>query len=228
MVTFNERADTYQNEVEQSIAFAGVSHADITAHKVEHLLRICARLIGPPSKQRILDVGCGVGLTDALLVDRVGELHGIDISPESIERARLANPAVRYTAFDGTVFPLPDASVDAAFAICVLHHVPPEQWIAFAAELRRVVRPSGVAVIFEHNPLNPLTRLAVNRCEFDCDAHLLRRRTTVQLLRSAGLLVEQSSYILFTRRPHRVTRVDDALRWCGLGAQYYVAARRSA
>src|SRR5690348_8879921 len=126
MVTFDERAKTYQDEVEQSIAFAGVRHSYVTAHKVEHLLQISSRLVGPPSEQSMLDVGGGVGWTDALLVDRVGQLDGIDVSTESIERAAVANPRVRYKAFDGSVFPLPDASVDVAFAICVLHHVVPE------------------------------------------------------------------------------------------------------
>lgn len=226
MVTFDGRADAYQGQVEQSIAFARVSHTYVTAQKAEHLLRICARLIGPPSKQRMLDVGCGIGLTDSFLAERVGDLHGIDISAESIERATLANPRVRYTAFDGLRFPVADASVDIAFAICVLHHIPPERCAEFAAELRRVVRPGGVVAIFEHNPFNPLTRLAVGRCEFDRDAHLMRRRMTVELLRSAGMRVERSSYIIFTTWPRFGTGVDDVLGWCGLGAQYYVAARR--
>ena len=39
--------------------------------------------------------------------------------------------------------------------------------------MRRVVRPGGLLCIIEHNPFNPLTRLAVVRCEFDRDAVLL-------------------------------------------------------
>ena len=60
--------------------------------------------------------------------------------------------------------PVPDASVDVVFAICVVHHVPPAHWGAFAAEMARVLRPGGVAAIFEHNPLNPVTRRVVSNC----------------------------------------------------------------
>ena len=228
MVSFDRHADTYRDEVERSIAFAKVDHAGVTQRKVEHLLALCASLLGPPRDQRVLDVGCGVGLTDSLLVDHVGSLHGIDISSESVAGAASANPSACYTAFDGTTFPVPDASVDLAFAICVLHHVPPAERAPFAAELRRVVRPGGIVAVFEHNPLNPLTRVAVNRCELDEGVKLAGRSHTARLLTSAGLEVERSSYIIFIPSPRWSARVDRVLGRCPVGAQYYVAARRRA
>jgi ubiquinone/menaquinone biosynthesis C-methylase UbiE len=228
MTAFDERASTYQSEVQRSIAFANVDHADVIARKVQHLLALCSIMLGPPRQQRVLDVGCGIGLTDALLVGQVRELHGIDISPESVERARASNPCVRYTSFDGRAFPLADASIDLAFAICVLHHVPLEQRATFAAEMRRVVRPGGVAVIFEHNPFNPVTRVAVSRCELDRDAILARQGETAQLLTRAGLRIERRSYIIFTPSTRWSTRIDRFLGWLPAGAQYYVAARRPA
>lgn len=226
MVSFDEHAETYREEVERSIAFAKVDLAHVTARKAEHLLALCTSLLGPPNRQRVLDVGCGVGITDAMLVDRVGSLHGIDTSPESVVEAGSTNPSATYTAFDGTVFPLDDESVDLAFAVCVLHHVPPDERGRFAAELRRVVRPGGIAAIFEHNPLNPLTRFAVSRCDLDEGVTLSPRRQAARLLVRAGLRVERSSYIIFTNSPRWSARADRALGWCPVGAQYYVAARR--
>jgi SAM-dependent methyltransferase len=226
MVSFDRHAETYRADVERSIAFAKVDHAQVTERKAEHLLGLCARLLGPPREQRVLDVGCGVGLTDALLVDCVGRLHGIDLSPESVAEAASTNPSAQYTAFDGTAFPLDDGSVDLAFAVCVLHHVPPEERDRFAAELARVVRPGGIVAVFEHNPFNPLTRVAVNRCELDEGVTLARRRTTARLLTRAGLHVEHGRYIIFTTSPRWSARADRVLGWCPAGAQYLVAARR--
>ena len=54
--------------------------------------------------------------------------------------------------------------------------------------MARVLRPGGIAAIFEHNPLNPLTRRVVSNCVFDEDAVLLRRRRARGLLRQAGLV----------------------------------------
>ena len=78
MVSFDEHAQTYRGSVERSIAFAKVDHSHVTARKVDHLLRLCTELVGPPREQQGLDVGCGIGLTDQLLVDRVGALNAIE------------------------------------------------------------------------------------------------------------------------------------------------------
>jgi hypothetical protein len=52
--------------------------------------------------------------------------------------------------------------------------------------MARVTRPGGLICIIEHNALNLLTRLAVNRCPFDADAVLLRSGQSQELLRGAG------------------------------------------
>jgi SAM-dependent methyltransferase len=142
-----------------------------------------------------------------------------------IEAARTANPKVDYRVADGTQLPFEDGSFDLAFAVCVLHHVPPPDRPVFVAELARVTRPGGLAVVLEHNPLNPLTRLAVSRCEFDDDAILLGRRETRGRLRAVGLEpVEQRYIIFFPWRSAVLGRAERALAPVPLGAQYYVAA----
>jgi SAM-dependent methyltransferase len=224
--SFDAYASTYRSEVDRSIAFAGVDHADMTARKADHLLSLCASLLGPADQQRVLDVGCGVGLTDTFLLDRVGALTGIDVSGESVAMAAAANPGASYRTFDGGAFPLEDESFDLAFAICVLHHVEPQDRASFAAELRRVVRPGGVVAIFDHNPWNPLTQLAVRRCALDATAVLSRCGPTTRLLRDAGLDIERRAYILFTRSARWSAGADRVLARCPAGAQYYVAARR--
>jgi SAM-dependent methyltransferase len=117
---------------------------------------------------------------------------------------------------------------DLTFAICVLHHVPRAEHAAFASELARVTAPAGVAVVFEHNPLNPLTRLVVDRCTFDDDVELLRSGETKRLLSAAGLAPVESRYLLFTPwRPPGTAQVERVFGAVPLGAQYYVAASRS-
>jgi SAM-dependent methyltransferase len=104
-----------------------------------------------------------------------------------------------------------------------MHHVPPAQWPAFAAEMKRVVRPGGLAVVFEHNPFNPLTRRVVSNCEFDADAVLLRPKQTRALLADAGFRDLQSRSILSVPSFGKGTRaVDLALGRLPLGAQYFV------
>jgi hypothetical protein len=109
----------------------------------------------------------------------------------------------------------------------VLHHVPPEERARFAAESHRVVRTGGIVAVFEHNPLNPLTRVAVSRCQFDDGVKLLGRGQVARLLTAAQLQVERGSYIFFTPSARWSAPSDRALAWCPVGAQHYVAARRA-
>lgn len=223
---FDAYADAYGDAVQRSIDFTRLDHDFFTRRKVDHLLDLARRFIGPTTAVRALDVGCGVGVTDAYLGGRFAALEGVDTSEAAVERAASTNPSVRYRSYDGDSLPYEDGRFDVAFAICVLHHVPPIQRARFASEIRRVVRPGGLVAVFEHNPLNPLTRLAVSRCEFDEDAVLLRPRDARRLLERAGLeAVERRYVILFPsdRRPLRA--VEHALRQAPLAAQYYVAAR---
>jgi SAM-dependent methyltransferase len=187
------------------------------------------RRVGDPSQLTVLDVGCGVGVTDRYLVDRFAHVVGVDIFQGVLERATAANPLAEYKLYDGLTLPLADRSVDVAFAICVVHHVPPPQWGAFAAEMARVLRPGGIAAIFEHNPFNPLTRLVVSNCVFDEDAVLLRRSTAAGLLTQAGLAPAEDRYIAFLPVGGRAAAtIERALYRVPLGAQYYVSATRRA
>jgi SAM-dependent methyltransferase len=174
-----------------------------------------------------LDIGCGIGGTDRYLIDKVRRLHGVDVPDEVVDRARANVPGAVYSSYDGRRLPFADGSFDLAFTINVMHHVPPSQWPLFTREMARVLRPGGLAVVFEHNPYNPLTRHAVRECSFDADAVLLPRRATCNLARAAGLDIVETRYILFTPfRGGLAEWVDKRLGRMPVGAQYYVASRK--
>jgi SAM-dependent methyltransferase len=101
-----------------------------------------------------------------------------------------------YRVYDGINLPYSDDSFDAASAVCVFHHVPVAARTALAKEVRRVLRRGGLFAIFEHNPLNPLTRHVVNRCEFDRNAILLRANNAEKLLEDAGFHDVDTRFIL--------------------------------
>jgi SAM-dependent methyltransferase len=161
---FDAYSESYESHVERSIGFLGRGHDFYTRAKADRLIEQLARRLGAPRTLRVLDVGCGIGETDRFLKDRLGALRGADVSAESVERARRDNPGIPYDVIDGTTFPYADDSFDAAFAACVFHHVPPDQRLRLMEEIRRVLRPGGLMILFEHNPWQPLTRLEVSRC----------------------------------------------------------------
>ena len=141
---------------------------------------------------------------------------------ECIERAAERNPRVAYETYNGDRLPFADHSFDAVITICVMHHVDPRQRPGFAAELRRVTRPGGMAVVFEHNPLNFLTRRVVSNCVFDKGVILLPHQETESLMRHANFDVQSSRFVLlippFTKL---LRRVDGLFSRLPLGAQYF-------
>ena len=227
MSQFNEHASSYHADVQRAIDFCGQEFEYFTRRKVENLLDVIRRHRGDPAQLSILDVGCGVGSTDEFLVPQVGRLYGVDIATEAVERAAAANPTVAYDTYDGERLPYDNKSMDVVFCICVLHHVDVPNRQRFATELRRVVRPEGLVVVFEHNPYNPLTRKVVRECPFDEGVVLLNRRTVSRLLQAAELEPVESRFVIFSPVEHRlVPPLERRIGWLPAGAQHYVAARR--
>ncbi|MEO6091837.1 MAG: class I SAM-dependent methyltransferase [Novosphingobium sp.] len=221
---FDAYAESYDDTVNRSIAFVGLRVDYFTRVKADYLLDILSRHLGDSRAIDLLDVGCGVANSHPLITKRLGSVSGTDVSAECLAEAARRNPAGDYRAYAGARLPYEDGQFGAAVATCVLHHVPPEQWRGFLAEMKRVVRPGGVTVIFEHNPLNPLARRAVSNCAFDADAVLLSRRRTRALMDEAGFRVAEARSILsIPVLGPRTRRIDRELGRLPLGAQYYVA-----
>lgn len=213
--------------MQKSIEFIGRDHAFFTRIKAELLVELARTYLGDPRTVKALDVGCGTGETDSFLVGELGTIEGVDVSQGVLETARARHPELTYRWYDGRNLPFDARSFDLAFAICVVHHVPTVEWQSFIGELGRVVRGGGLLVVIEHNPFNPLTQLAVSRCEFDDDAILLRRRRVERLVENVGLEVRDSRYIEFFPWDHRLLRrAERTLAALPLGAQYAVAATR--
>jgi SAM-dependent methyltransferase len=225
---FDRHAEGYREAVERSIAFSGKDLDFFTRAKARVLLELAER-VGRPEELAFLDVGCGPGETDQFLEGRVQRLAGVDVAPEMVERARRSNPWAEYRGYAvGEPLPYENGSFDVCFAICVFHHVDQAQRIPLVEEMIRACRPGGMVALFEHNPLNPLTRKAVRDCEFDRDAELLSRREASRLLNRAGLANPIGRYIEFSTSDSGLFRAIEArLGWLPFGAQYAVYAHRS-
>jgi SAM-dependent methyltransferase len=219
--------DTYREAVSESIAFSGADLDLFTRIKADLLTELARKYVGSPDELAFLDLGCGPGETDRFLGGRVGRLAGVDVVPGMIERARERNPWADYRVYgEGDPIPCDDAAFDVCFAICVLHHVAPARRSGIVAELKRVCRPGGLIALFEHNPLNPLTRKAVRGCEFDRDVELLGTGETARLLTEAGLFPRRRYVEFFPWDSDLLRRIEARLGWLPLGAQYVVFAHR--
>ena len=129
--------------------------------------------------------------------------------------------------FDGRRIQFDDGTFDVALRRACSTTYPHGEHVALLAEIRRVLARRRLFV-FEHNPLNPLTRHAVNTCAFDENAQLVLAPTMRRRARDAGFASADVRYRIFFPHALRGLRpLEPSLTWLPLGAQYYVAARKA-
>lgn len=217
---FDEYARNYESLHAKSIEASGESTEYFAAYKLD-----CLKRLGVETNEPILDYGCGIGNLTEQLVKGFGNVHGFDPSKESLVIAnRRAPQAVLYE----DPIDIPNDTFGTAVLSGVLHHVAPEERLELLREVIGKLRPGGRLVVFEHNPLNPLTRKAVADCPFDDDAILLYPWEAKRLLRFAGLLETSLDYIVFFPRPLALLRpLEPKLRRLFIGAQTMVVGKRA-
>lgn len=222
---FDEYAGDYDATVQAAIGASGES----VAYFAELKARL-ARAEAPSSTRRVLDFGCGIGNTTRALAEAMpgARIVGCDPSSDSVNIARArSDAAVEFATSSETRLPFPDASFDLAVAACVFHHIDTGRQAHWVGEIARVLRPGGRFVMFEHNPLNPLTRRVVRNVPFDAGVVLLRRGGVTRLLRDSGLRPRRGRYyFFFPRFLAAFRRFEPLLGWLPLGAQFYVVGER--
>lgn len=217
--------ESYKEKVEEAIAFSGLDLNFFTEGKIEYLLDIARNQFSDTSKLKVMDLGCGIGLTDQFLKGKFEELWGLDIAKESIQKAAQTNPWAHYKAYQGGKFPFENNSFDIVFAMCAVQCVPEDQRRALFEEVHRVLKKEGIFTIFEHNGLNPLTRWAAKR--FDREFSSLGILQTKKLFRTVGLISKKFSYILLFPSRRKIFRnIEKGIGKIPLGAQYYLVGQK--
>ena len=225
---FDRYAASYRDTVQHAIAASGESVEYFTTLKLDHVAR---EMEGVPVS-RILDFGCGTGTAAVQMASRFpgARVTGVDPSSESIAVAKesiMPAQPVEFLSSEGDELPFPTGSFDLAFTACVFHHIERDEHARWATELFRTLRPGGSLMLFEHNPLNPLTRKVVRDCPFDAGVQLLYPRYAARLLADAGFQIKPPRFYFFFPRALRwLRRFEGALTRFPLGGQYYVHATR--
>jgi len=130
----------------------------------------------PPGPLNILEWGCGPGRLirhlPQMLGDRALRIVGSDYNEETVEWCRTHFPGIDFALNDlMPPLPFPDASFDAIFNFSVFTHLSAEAHDAWAAELRRVLKPGGVLISTTHGDnYRYLLSTASERARYDAGA----------------------------------------------------------
>lgn len=117
--------------------------------------------LGEVSGLSVLDYGCGHGMAGIVLARMGAKVTGFDLSggylSEAQRRARANDVSLNLTQVDGERLPFADHSFDRIWGNAVLHHL---DLNAALPEIRRVLRPRGIAVFCEPWGGNPFLNWA--------------------------------------------------------------------
>ena len=223
---FDAHAEEYGAMLATAIAASGETAGYFADYKIRDLastwMQHCGSRVPQP---RVLDFGAGVGGAIPFFERHLpgAALTCADASRRSllVGQQRFAGSAKFVHCPDETL-PLDSGSFDIAYAACVFHHIPHAHHVAVLRELRRVLRPGGMLMVYEHNPWNPLTVRTVRACPFDANAALISAGTMSRQLAAAGFTRVRTRFRVFFPRAFRALRfLESRLGWCPLGAQYY-------
>lgn len=208
-----QRALTFSLHPEQ------LQFSDETYLDHETWIRPAFAQLGDVTNRRVLDFGCGHGMAAIVLARRGARVTAFDLSfgylDEARRRARANGVAIDFLEADGERLPFADASFERVWGHAVLHHLDLEMALP---ELRRVLRPGGVAVFCEpwgENPLLNWARHSTFGKEHSHEERPLRRRHLRVLRRFFPRLEVRGFQLLsMARRLLRSGRIVAGLDWC--------------
>lgn len=111
------------------------------------VLAAFAGLISTSPTNTVVDVGCGTGVTTALLDEFGLTVSGVDVSPKMIAHARRLNPDLSFTVGSMTSFDAADGSVGGICAWYSIVHIPDEHLASVFEEFHRVLVPGGLVLL---------------------------------------------------------------------------------
>ncbi|NDJ61003.1 MAG: methyltransferase domain-containing protein [Chloroflexi bacterium] len=140
---FDAASDYWQRIYDDDFAATFTGYSLRTAH--HHILDQIAALAATDRVQRVIDVGCGAGVTALALAERGYTVSGVDSAPRMIERARAtAEPtgiAVDFTVAAADRLPYASASAEVVIALGLLSNLRDDG--PALAEIWRVLKPGG-------------------------------------------------------------------------------------
>lgn len=226
---FDRYASSYRDQHKESIALTGEEPAYFADYKMRDFQALVDEY-GLPLSGIYLDFGSGIGSSIAPFKQHLpaAKLVCTDVSEESLDLSKAAHGnTVEYALIERESLPFADMAFDGIFAFCVFHHIPPARHDVYLREIRRVLKPGGLLMIYEHNPLNPLTVQAVRNCPFDENAILIRAGELKKRCADAGFIDGRIDYrVYFPAALSGLRGIERYLRKVPLGAQYSVALRR--
>ena len=225
--SFDFYSKNYNEWVNNAIRQTGYDVESLVSAKLYKLQSLFPTLSEKPF--HLLDFGCGVGNLYRQVSDFLPTAiyTGVDSSKDSILKARSRyhrdSDFQKYDSKEWETY-----RYDLIFSAGVFHHIPHAEHAKLINKLSSLLNKGGRLVIWEHNPLNPITQKIVKDCPFDEDAVLvpskdLRNHFTQVPLSNVRVIYTS----FFPKFLSALNFIDPYLGWLPLGGQYLVTGLKN-
>tara|TARA_Y100001936_G_scaffold184672_1_gene182296 strand:+ start:119 stop:889 length:771 start_codon:yes stop_codon:yes gene_type:complete len=224
--SFDRFSKNYNSIVNETIRYTGYDTENLAYAKLHKLKTIFPGL--SKKEFQLLDFGCGVGN----LFEHVSKFFpncaytGVDPSIKSLKKARSRFPInANFQEYDSSEWKR--LKYDLIFSAGVFHHIPHIEHAEVINRLSSLLNDGGKLVIWEHNPLNPVTQKFVKDCPVDRDAVLVSSKTLKKHFHKVSLSNVRIIYTtFFPKFLSKLNFLDPHLAWLGLGGQYLVTGQK--
>lgn len=158
------------------------------------------------SQLKILDVGCGTGLTTQTL-KKYGDVVGVDINLQALKFSKTRGLKVRRASVEG--LPFKNSNFDVVVCIDVIYHQEVHNDSKALGEIFRVLKPQGICIL----------RVPAHRWlyqSYDRLVHTRKRYSKAELVRKcqkSGFKIKSLSYIdSFLMLPTLLMKIKESLR----------------
>jgi ubiquinone/menaquinone biosynthesis C-methylase UbiE len=188
--------------------WAGHQHERNLSKLAQTLDRLERDGILPSPPARLLELGCGTGMSSFLMAQKGYKISGIDIAATAVDwaRERFAAAGLTGSFHHGDVCSMPffeTASFDIVFDGACLHCLIGEDRKRCLAEVRRILRPSGVFIV---SSMCGLPKSEDAKVQFDQTSRcLMKDGKPYRTLKPLANLVDEVSNAGFTVESHALS-----------------------
>ena len=229
MEQFDKYAASYTSHYNKRAGYiTGFPLDYFNRYKIKDLDRECM-LHNVCDPKKIMDFGCGVGNSLPLISELfpMANIFGFDVSSKSVKLANGITKSKKniYSSHIQKNIFFTKPTYDIIFSSCVFHHIDPIERIYWLKQLYANLKPGGILLIYEHNPINPLTQFIFRTDDADKDGSIISSRRLRLLLKETGFMNISTRYrVYFPKFLSSLLRFEDYLSAIPLGAQYYCLA----
>ena len=121
----------------------------IKLHSSSRNLKLVINML--KEKDKVLDVGCGLGFTGEYLSRKGFTVTGVELDSGLVKRVK------KYASYDldnqnAAELPYQDGSFDSCIMMYVMHHIPTEHHKQVLSEISRILKKNGKLIMIEPEP----------------------------------------------------------------------------